>query len=84
MNCESAPQALFPSRPVHPAWCSSMPRSNSDLQGSGHGLQLQAVVDRLLTEILQGRLRPAQRLIVAETEDRRELEAREHLALWRP
>jgi DNA-binding GntR family transcriptional regulator len=47
-----------------------MSRSNDEVQGSGHGLRRQAVVDRLLKEIVQGRLRPGQRLIVQPLAER--------------
>jgi DNA-binding GntR family transcriptional regulator len=47
-----------------------MSRSNGEVQGCGHGLRRQAVVDRLLKEIVQGRLRPGQRLIVQPLAER--------------
>ncbi len=47
-----------------------MARSDGEARGYGHGLRRQAVVDRLLKEILQGRLRPGQRLIVQALDDR--------------
>jgi DNA-binding GntR family transcriptional regulator len=47
-----------------------MSRSNGEVQGNGHGLRRQAVVDRLLIEIVQGRLRRSQRMIVQPLADR--------------
>jgi DNA-binding GntR family transcriptional regulator len=47
-----------------------MSRSNGETQVRGHGLRRQAVVDGLLKEILQGRLRPGQRLIVQALAER--------------
>jgi DNA-binding GntR family transcriptional regulator len=47
-----------------------MSPSNDEVQGSGHGWRRQTVVDRLLKEILQGRLRPGQRLIVQPLAER--------------
>jgi DNA-binding GntR family transcriptional regulator len=44
--------------------------SDGEAGGYGHGLRRQAVVDRLLKEILQGQLRPGQRLIVKALADR--------------
>ena len=47
-----------------------MTESMAEPLGSGHGLRRQAVVDHLLKEVLQGRLRPGQRLIVQALADR--------------
>jgi DNA-binding GntR family transcriptional regulator len=47
-----------------------MSRSSGEARSCGHGLRRQAVVDRLLKEILQGQFRPGQRLIVQALAER--------------
>lgn len=42
----------------------------AEVEARGHGLRRQAVIDRLLKEVLQGRIRPGQRLIVQALAER--------------